>query len=66
MTYKGYTRAQGEATMRYQANLKSYNLRMQPDLFEHYKTSAESLGVSVRQLFLLGADQYIENHINKN
>jgi len=63
MVYRGYSVAQGKATMKYQASLKSYNLRMPHELFERYKAAAERLGVSVRQLFLQGADEYIENHL---
>lgn len=65
MTYNGYTEAQGRATMKYQAGLKSYNLRMQPEMFAHYKSSAERLGISVRQLFMLGASEYIEKRLKK-
>jgi hypothetical protein len=65
MTYKGYSEAQGRATMKYQTKLKSYNLRMQPDEWQHYKTSADRLGVSVRQLFLQGADEFIENNLKR-
>jgi len=65
MVYRGYSVAQGKATMKYQAGLKSYNLRMPHELFERYKTAAERLGVSVRQLFLLGASEYIEKRITR-
>jgi len=65
MAYRGYTSAQGEATMKYQAKLKSYNLRMQPETWTGYKKAADRLGISVRQLFLQGADEYIDNHIDK-
>lgn len=65
MVYRGYSVAQGKATMKYQASLKSYNLRIQPETWEHIKSSADRLGISVRQLFLSGAEEYIEKRLKR-
>jgi len=61
-----YNEARLEATKRYQAKLKSVSLRIQPEEYDQYKAAADRLDIPIRQLFLRGADEYIENHINKN
>ena len=58
-----YNEARLEATKRYQAKLKSVSLRVQPDEYDLYKTAADRLGMPIRQLFLRGADEFIENHL---
>lgn len=63
MAYKGYTDAQREATRKYQATLKNLSVRMQPDQYDYYKSAADRLGMPLRQLFLRGADEFIENHL---
>lgn len=58
-----YNDARLEATKRYQAKLKSVSLRVQPDEYGQYKMAADRLGLPLRQLFLRGADEFIENHL---
>ena len=58
-----YSEARLEATKKYQAKLKSVSLRVQPEEYEHYKRAADQLALPLRQLFLQGADELIENHL---
>lgn len=54
--------AQKEATRKYQLQLKSMSIRLRPEVFAEYKSAAAALGLSLRALFLRGADLYIEQH----
>ncbi len=60
-----YNEARLEATKRYQAKLTSVSLRVKPEAYEEYKAAADQLKMPLRQLFLQGADEFIENHLKK-